>query len=211
MGEEKMNEKNINEGCNPSGKELAIYLAVIDLINEGADVSSMKVGDITAKAGIGKGTAYEYFQSKEEMVEKALGFYIMNQIMTVRVNVSGKEKFRDKFMSILDYMEENRDQIRPFLWIMRLKSQSVDISTLDTSSSSNSDMLTTISFLVPLANWFLSFADAEGLISEKTEDFRISALLSQIVQFAFYLHLGGERDMDNLKEFIYQGFLKQLN
>ena len=199
------------EGCMPSGKELAIYKAVIDLINEGADISSMKVGEITAKAGIGKGTAYEYFQSKEEMVEKALSFYIYNQIMAVKDLVLQKETFREKFVTILDYMEDNRDQIRPFLWIMRLKGEAMDISSFDTNGSSDEQVMTAISFLVPLANWFLSYADAEGLLKEKKEDYRISALLSLIVQFAFYLHLGGKHDMDDLKNFIYEGFLKQLN
>ena len=44
---------------------------MIELVNEGQDLTKLKVGDITAKAGIGKGTAYEYFSSKEEIVEKA--------------------------------------------------------------------------------------------------------------------------------------------
>ena len=54
-----------------SEKELALFQAVIDLIEEDADIHSIKVSDITNRAGIGKGTAYEYFSSKEEMVAKA--------------------------------------------------------------------------------------------------------------------------------------------
>ena len=55
-----------------SEKELALFQAVIDLIEEDADIHSIKVSDITNRAGIGKGTAYEYFSSKEEMVAKAI-------------------------------------------------------------------------------------------------------------------------------------------
>ena len=67
-------KKNImeNEECGLSEKEVLIFNAVIELVNEGQDLTKLKVGDITAKAGIGKGTAYEYFSSKEEIVEKAL-------------------------------------------------------------------------------------------------------------------------------------------
>ncbi len=55
-------------------KEIAIYQAVIELFEEGADINSLTVSEITARAGIGKGTAYEYFSGKEEMIAKAF-FY----------------------------------------------------------------------------------------------------------------------------------------
>ena len=52
-------------------KEKAIYHAVIELFEEGADINNLTVAEITGKAGIGKGTAYEYFSGKEEMIAKA--------------------------------------------------------------------------------------------------------------------------------------------
>lgn len=55
-------------------KERAIYQAVLALFEEGADVNSLTVSEITRRAGIGKGTAYEYFSGKEEMIAKAF-FY----------------------------------------------------------------------------------------------------------------------------------------
>ena len=45
-------------------KVRALYEAVLELLNENADISTMKVSDITSRAGIGKGTAYDYFKSK---------------------------------------------------------------------------------------------------------------------------------------------------
>ena len=47
-------------------KVILMYEAVISLIEEGKDINSIKVVDITSRAGIGKGTAYEYFKSNEE-------------------------------------------------------------------------------------------------------------------------------------------------
>lgn len=58
----------------PSGRESyppkvkAMYEAVLDLFASGRELSTLKVSEITARAGIGKGTAYEYFSSKEEMI-----------------------------------------------------------------------------------------------------------------------------------------------
>ncbi len=57
-----------------SSKEIAIYKAVVELFEEGADLNNLTVAEITGKAGIGKGTAYAYFSDKEEMITKALFF-----------------------------------------------------------------------------------------------------------------------------------------
>ncbi len=45
-----------------------MYEAVMQLLEEGADVADIRVSTITERAGIGKGTAYEYFDTKEEIV-----------------------------------------------------------------------------------------------------------------------------------------------
>jgi len=192
-------------------KTIAIYEAIIAMINEGVDVNEMKVGDITNRAGIGKGTAYEYFQSKDEMVEKALYYNVNRQIGTAQKLVTEAGTFRDKFMAILDYMEDNKDQIRTFLWMTRIAGNSIDISHIGENSEECALMQERIANLVMLADWFLAFGDAEGLFKETNHDFRVSALLAQIVQFGFYLHYGNKTDMDALKNFIYEGFVKQLS
>lgn len=38
-----------------------LYEAVLAMVTDGWDINRMKVSDITAQAGIGKGTAYEFF------------------------------------------------------------------------------------------------------------------------------------------------------
>lgn len=68
-----MNEKLL---LNPPEKVLAMYRAVVDLINEGSDIKALKVSDITGRAGIGKGTAYEYFSSKEEIISSSVLYYV---------------------------------------------------------------------------------------------------------------------------------------
>ena len=195
-----------------SEKEILIYKAVVDLINEGADIKSMKVGDITARAGIGKGTAYEYFTSKEEMVKEALIYATLMHITEVKNQVEAAENFRKKFYCILDYMENNRDQIRTFLWMVRIKGNEIDITALNGNSEQYEETLSRMSYFLELAIWFLAYAEAEGVITEPNKNYQISALISQIVQFGIYIHFGGpDQDLEEIKEFIYQGFVKQLN
>ncbi len=89
-----------------SEKERKIYQSVFMLLQEGRDLSSMTVSEITEKAGIGKGTAYGYFKSKEEMVENAVLYGIFQCITTVSGKVAGKETFQEKFMEVLDWMDK---------------------------------------------------------------------------------------------------------
>lgn len=58
-----------------SPKVEALYKAVMALLLEGRQIRKMKVSEITEKAGIGKGTAYEYFESKEELLVDALDYF----------------------------------------------------------------------------------------------------------------------------------------
>ena len=57
-----MSERNLQ-------RETAIYQAALGLIAQGASPAAMKVQDIAQAAGIGKGTVYEYFSSKEEILQ----------------------------------------------------------------------------------------------------------------------------------------------
>lgn len=89
-----------------SPKEKAIYEAVIDLFEEGADLNNLTVAEITGRAGIGKGTAYEYFSDKEEMIAKAL-FY--NSEIFCRQLYQGMRKEKDLYGRI-NYVLINMEQ-----------------------------------------------------------------------------------------------------
>ena len=89
-----------------SEKEKKIYQAVLMLLQEGRDMNALTVSEITEKAGIGKGTAYGYFKSKEEMVENAVLYGIFQCITLVSENVSGKLTFQEKFMEVLNWMDK---------------------------------------------------------------------------------------------------------
>ncbi len=83
---------------NEQGKELpekvlAMYGAVMQLIEEGADIANLKVSDITEKAGIGKGTAYDYFDTKEDIIVFAILYYMEESFENLEKNIWKKENF----------------------------------------------------------------------------------------------------------------------
>ena len=74
-------------------KVIAIYHAVEDIIAEGVDLATMRVSDIAAKAGIGKGTTYEYFTSKEELVVKAMIYLVDSMTKRILNNMERRIRF----------------------------------------------------------------------------------------------------------------------
>lgn len=63
-----------------SSKEIAAFQGLFALARDGRHYSSIKVQDIASAAGVGKGTLYEYFSSKEEIISRAV-FYALEQLL----------------------------------------------------------------------------------------------------------------------------------
>ena len=72
-----MSERNLQ-------RETAIYQAALGLIAQGASPAAMKVQDIAQAAGIGKGTVYEYFSSKEEILQGMALYCFDSEIAHIR-------------------------------------------------------------------------------------------------------------------------------
>lgn len=87
-------------------KVLQIYRAVLELMEEGADVTTLRVSTITERAGIGKGTAYEYFTSREEIVASAVIFHIKELMMKLSEILAVKNSFREQLDWMLDEMSK---------------------------------------------------------------------------------------------------------
>ena len=61
-------------------RELAVYEAVLSLIGQGCDPASLTVQQIADAAGIGKGTVYEYFASKEEILTRMADYTLHSEM-----------------------------------------------------------------------------------------------------------------------------------
>ena len=83
-----------------------LYDAVIHLMEEGKNLSSLTVAEITEKAGIGKGTAYEYFRSKEEMIARAILYGILRSFEEIEHRIGRLSSFEAKYVEVLNWLEE---------------------------------------------------------------------------------------------------------
>lgn len=82
-------------------KRELIFEATLKLLKDGNNISNIKVNDIAVVAGIGKGTVYEYFRSKDEVFAQSIIYFIKMQKETV-INSFGDKDFKTEFINVLD-------------------------------------------------------------------------------------------------------------
>ncbi|MGM9566769.1 MAG: TetR/AcrR family transcriptional regulator [Clostridia bacterium] len=100
-------------------KELKILDAAAELIAENQNaVHTLRVADIAHLAGVGKGTVYEYFSSKEEIIQKAVCRRIRLQIEEEWTAAFSRESFRDTFYYAMERMLAEVDS--PSVWNLQL-------------------------------------------------------------------------------------------
>ncbi len=95
------------EGTKYSEKEISIFQGLINLMKEGANPYCIKVSDIAKAANIGKGTVYDYFDSKEEAISKAIIYNIFIEINIALERIKSKDNFRDMFYEVLKIIVDN--------------------------------------------------------------------------------------------------------
>ncbi|MGN0307469.1 MAG: TetR/AcrR family transcriptional regulator [Lachnospiraceae bacterium] len=101
-------------------KVQALYHAVEKLLVEGADLNRLKVEDITRKAGIGKGTAYDYFSSKEEIIVSAILYLSDRHCAELYTEMERYPDFKGKIYAAFARLEEGKRKSECFLRILSI-------------------------------------------------------------------------------------------
>lgn len=96
-----------NEIISYSPKEIAAFKGLFALAKDGRQFSDIKVQDIATAAGIGKGTLYEYFSSKEDIMSSAILFALDGVLDRLERSTDESMTFRQLLEHFLDEM--NRD------------------------------------------------------------------------------------------------------
>ena len=195
-------------------KEVKIYIAVSDFIKEGKDINNLRISEISNRAGIGKGTTYEYFQSKEELIYKAIHYFVLNSTKAVLLKMVEGGSFKEKFYSIMDYMWNSRLEDSTLQSIMRF-TRNVYPSfngnqTLDYGDRYNP--CTTIKFIENLLADYLNAGYSEGIFTEKDDVIRKSVLCSQLLLFLFLMKgIREEERKAEIEDYVYDGMINLLN
>ena len=89
-----------------SPKARQVYGAVLELAKQGADLRGMRVQQIADAAGMGKGTLYEYFASKQEILEGTLLYGLQQELTRMEETLAAAGDFRALTEGVLDYIED---------------------------------------------------------------------------------------------------------
>lgn len=107
-----------------------MYMAVIQMLEEGTDVAGIRVSTITDRAGIGKGTAYEYFDSKEEIVACAMVYQIQWMFNWLESVLEEKGNFRDQISFLMEEIEKNDGKKGCFLRFVHMMTDNSEFSRM---------------------------------------------------------------------------------
>ena len=106
----------------------ALYQAVMELFAEGADLNTLTVAEIARKAGIGKGTVYEYFDNKEEMIAGAAYYFAKSSCQRMYKKLEEKESLYERMSLFLQSMDEEMNDIVCFVRVLHVMMDNTTIS-----------------------------------------------------------------------------------
>jgi len=191
----------------------AMYKAVQELIEEGADINRIKVSEITQRAGIGKGTAYEYFSNKEELISSAL-LYQMNEIYSqLGRQMAERKSFEESFRFVLSSMAEKIGQRDCFLRYVHILSDNGPISEqLKQRLKEKKD--NDVCLAIDCIRQMVRLGKQTGEISGKLPDTYVyMEILSKVISFAVYLTgewaIGG-CEKEEMEELICKSLKREL-
>lgn len=194
-------------------KVILMYEAVISLIEEGKDINSIKVVDITSRAGIGKGTAYEYFKSKEEIIANALFYDLKKKCQEAIEAFSGESNFKTLIYNMLDWVYQNINNKRTVYYMFKVISNSYDINENIKMhfASCTCDIAKNFDFVKHIAKVGIH----DGTIPAGMDEYYYCvAIVSAFAGFIMFMHscIKIEKvSVECAKDFAYNSIVKSLN
>lgn len=213
MGDFELKLKNIAE---PSPKAKAMYQAVSELILENNSLDELTVSDITKKAGIGKGTAYEYFSSKEELIASTLIYEVGGRLSELNEAVEKTTDFRKKMYLVFDWIYDNKDYYQMIIRTLKINLGSIgDCHELE--GKENCEVFGEIqNFLYKKIQSLMEVGCQQGFYKEQDLHKRFLAFVNAVIGYALSVSGVGtlpqlSMDLEETKAFLYDCIVKSLN
>lgn len=115
-----------------SPKEIAVFEGLFQLAASGKSFSGIKVQDIATAAGIGKGTVYEYFTSKEQILSGAILFALDQILVWIEDILQEQQTLRqilERFSSRLEQDQKKTISSIVMLIASMSKEQRIEVQT----------------------------------------------------------------------------------
>ena len=190
---------------DPPEKVQRIYEAISELVQENREIAALKVQEITSRAGIGKGPAYEYFSSKEEIILHAGLWICFQQNRELLKELEKYDNFQSKFMFLLGWMENHKEQNE--LLIKALKGSFHGECTQLKELIPEGLIEKAKEYMTRQINRLFDLGYREGIITIQDEEKRMIVFFGTMMQYRFMSGMSKEE----YKQFIYECMVKSLN
>lgn len=191
-------------------KVTAMYRAVSTLLREDKDISEMSVSMITGLAGIGKGTAYEYFDSKEGIIVCALLYEIRTVTEQASRQIQTCPDLETQIHRMLLLVEEHSqcvDAIMAFLHLLTDHSKEGNLLRQRIAEQKENGPVDL------LVRQIIDSARAKG---ELREDIPLSyitnALLARMISYLMYQchHIGDDMPPEEMRRLVTESIMNEL-
>lgn len=191
-------------------KVIAMYRAVSTLLRENKDISEMSVAMITGQAGIGKGTAYEYFDAKEEIIVGALLYEI--QMVTEQAferlkTCPDMESQIGKLLLLVEEHSQCVDAIMAFLHLLTDHSREGNLLRQRMEEQKESGPINL------LIRQIIDSAQERGQLREDLPmSYITNALLARMISYLMYQchHIGDDMTPEEMRRRITESIMNEL-
>lgn len=196
---------------NVPPKVLLIYKAIEQLIAEGQDLNAVKVSTITELAGIGKGTAYDYFETKDEMIACALLYQIKNISGLLSDALMQQNGFGAQIDFLLDSIEKENGKQQYFLRFVHVLTENSSYCQLTREKLSSEEFHNFMPKDV-FADLVKAGKERGEIRSDLPTDYVICAVFSKMMTYliSFCSAECFQVNPTQFRPYIYQGLMDEL-
>ena len=90
---------------NHAARKAAVYEAALQLVARGVSPAAMPIQQLAAAAGIGKGTVYEYFSSKDEILQGVARYCFAQENERIAARFDRCRTLVDLENELVDYLK----------------------------------------------------------------------------------------------------------
>ncbi|MBR5306205.1 MAG: TetR/AcrR family transcriptional regulator [Oscillospiraceae bacterium] len=195
-------------------KEISVFKGVMALSKEGKKIYNITVQDIAKAANMGKGTLYEYFPSKEDIIINTLVYFLGLENKKAEEIADKGMSFRNTVYSLYDLILQSFDD--GFAMVSQFASgeDMLDIPKLIEENKEYIEQVMTSRNQLILR--MLKIGENEGVIRlDFGQEYITMAIMANLSCLSNCLHLPKSaeyiRQIEQKKEIAYTLLLKSLN
>lgn len=181
------------------------------MFTEGADLTDITVFNITNRAGIGKGTAYDYFDSKEELIACAIVYLTRRMTERLLAELGEKGSFENQIICLFAWIDDRIGEQKCFTRFMHLMSDHSGISQMLHHKIETGKI--EMPFPIVLFQRMLEKAVREGEVrTDLPMEYMVYTVYSRLVSYVTFLHIEeqGKEKHGKMKELVYQSIIREL-